>query len=465
MNRILPGAAAALFAALAPAAAQEGVAATSLTEAQRRTVDRLIDAGLEDDRAYGILKSLTTEIGPRLGGSEQEARARDWAVEKLKSLGFQNVRIEPFDMPYWSRVEERAAIVSPYPQPLAVTALGGSIATPEGGAVGEVVRFGSLAALLAAPADGFAGKIIFVYEPMARTQDGSSYGAAVAKRSQAGVEAGKRGAAAAIIRSVGTDSRRNPHTGVGVRGGGPSAVPIAALSNPDADQLARALEASGEPVVVRLDIAVKTKETAQSGNVVGEIPGRTDELIVVGGHLDSWDLGTGAIDDGAGVAITTAAAKLVDELPGKPQRTIRVVLWGAEEVGLFGARAYAERHADELDKHVIASESDFGAGVVYRFDTRFGEANAAKAKPMAEALARLSIIPGGNEGGGGPDVGPLMRAGVPVARLYQNGWDYFDLHHTPDDTLDKVDPDALKQNVAAWAAFIYMASEMEGDFR
>jgi len=446
-----------------PALAQEE-AQPALTEAQAKTADRLIDAGLEDDLAWDILESLTTEVGPRLGGSPAEARARDWGVAKLKALGFKNVRIETYEMPYWARVSESAEIISPFPQPLAVTALGRSKATPEGGVAGEVVRFPTLLALQAAPETGLEGKIVFVDEPMARTQDGSGYGTAVAKRSQAAVEAGKRGAIASLIRSAGTDSHRNPHTGGGLSGPGETAVPAAALSNPDADQLARALERAKGPVTVKLNLQVETAESVTSGNVVGEIPGQTDEIIVIGGHLDSWDLGTGAIDDASGIAITTAAAKLVGDLRGKPKRTLRVVMWGAEEVGIYGGKAYAEAHKDEIDKHVLAAESDFGAGVVYRFDTRFSEEERPKAKVFEGALRRLAVTPGNNMAFGGADVGGVRDLGVPVVSLRQDGTDYFDLHHTPDDTLDKVDLGDLRQNVAAWAAFLYIASELDGDF-
>ncbi len=438
----------------------------SLTAGQARTVDRLIDNGLEDDVAYDVLRSLTTEIGPRMGGSDNEVRARDWGVAKLKKLGFKNVRIETFEMPYWARVSESAEILSPFPQALTITALGQSPSTPEGGVTAEVVRFATLLDLQAAPMGSLEGKIAFVDGDMARTQDGSGYGLAVQKRSQAAVAAGERGAMAALIRSVGTDSHRMPHTGSSVRGGatlGP--IPSAALSAPDADQLARALDIADGSVTIKLDIQVEWRETTTSGNVIGEIPGASDEIIVIGGHLDSWDLGTGAVDDGAGVAITTAAAKLVGDLRGKPKRTIRVVMWGAEEVGLHGARAYAEQHADEIERHVLASESDFGAGPIYQLDTLFGDAALPKATPMANALRRLSIAPGNNNAFGGPDVLPIKALGVPVVTLRQSGWDYFDLHHTADDTLDKVDIDDLRQNVAAWAAMIYMASEMDGDFR
>jgi len=456
-----------LFAigSITAASGQDNVVA--LTKSQRAVADTLIDDAMAGDGAYKILESLTTEIGPRLAGSDAEARARDWGVAKLKSLGFKNVRVEDFEIAYWEREIEEAWIASPFAQKLTLTALGNSVSTPEGGITAEVVRFETLLDLQAAPMTGFEDNIIFVDERMTRTQDGSGYGWAVAKRSGAAVEAGKRNALAAVIRSVGTDhDRRNPHTGNMRYQDGVKQVPAAALSNPDADQLSRAIKiADKKPVTMRLNISTATKDKVTSGNVIGEIPGESDELIVVGGHLDSWDLGTGAIDDGAGVAITMEAARLVGELRGKPKRTIRVILWGAEEVGLLGARAYAEAHKDELDKHIVAAESDFGAGRIWQLQTAFGEKSLAKAGPMQTVLRRIGVGPGGNQARGGPDVTPLKAAGVPVFTLQQNGWDYFDLHHTPDDTLDKVDPDDLAQNVAAYAAMIYLASEMEGDFR
>jgi hypothetical protein len=452
-------------AALAAFAAASAAEAPALTPAQAREVDRLIDRALTDQTAYRLVEGLTTEIGPRLGGTEAEARARDWAAARLRLLGFKNVRIETFNMPAWSRASESVEIVAPFPQRLAATALGNSVSTPAGGLTAEVARFSSLEALKAAPMRGLEGKIVFVDEGMTRTQDGSGYSVAVARRSGAAVEAGKRGAAAAIIRSVGTDSRRNPHAGNMNYEAGGAKIPIAAIANPDADQLARAIARARGPVTVKLDIKTAVDPSATSGNVIAEIPGRTDEIILVGGHLDSWDLGTGAVDDGAGIAIAAAAAKLVGDLPGKPRRTIRVVFFGAEEVGLHGARHYAKAHAAELDRHVLASESDFGAGRVWRFQSGFGASETAKAQIFTAALKRLGVGPGDNSASGGADIGELKKAGVPVFTLSQDGRDYFDLHHTPDDTLDKIDPDDLAQNVAAWAATIYIASELPGDFR
>ena len=200
---------------------------------------------------------------------------------------------------------------------------------------------------------------------------------------------------------------------------------------------------------------------------VGEVVGRErpDEIIVIGGHLDSWDQGTGAIDDGAGVAITTAAAKLIRDLPRRPRRTIRVVLFGAEETGIHGGIAYARQHAGVMGKHVVAAESDFGAREVYRMRSRFGEGAVPYARAMQRALSPLRIIAGDNLAGGGPDLGPMRMVGVPMVELSQNGWDYFDYHHTPDDTLDKIDRAELRQNVAAYATFAYLSAEMDWDFR
>jgi hypothetical protein len=447
-----------LCLAAAPASAE-------LTPRQRADVALLIERAMEDERAYDIVASLTTEVGPRLGGTDAEARARVWGEAKLKAMGFKNVRTETFDMPVWTRGPESAAIVWPFPQPLHLTALGNSVSTAQGGVEADVVRFPSLIALQQAPMTGLEGKIVFVDEPMTRTQDGSGYGVAVAKRSGAANEASKRGAAAAIIRSVGTDSHRFPHTGNMNYAEGVTPIPAAALSNPDADLLADAITRAKRPVRLKLDLQTQRIEKAQSGNVIGEIPGRSDELIVIGGHLDSWDLGTGAVDDASGIAITAAAAKLVDELKGQPGRTIRVVMWGAEEVGIRGGRAYAEKHKEDLTRHVLAAESDFGAGRVWQLRTRFGAGREANAKDLAEALRPLGVGPGNNEAFGGADVGALRAAGVPVLDLVQDGSDYFDLHHTANDTLDKIDPEALKQNVAAWAVMLYLAGEFEGGFR
>ncbi|MDG1475227.1 MAG: M20/M25/M40 family metallo-hydrolase [Porticoccaceae bacterium] len=435
----------------------------TLDETTKNEAKQLIKQGLQSDVGYRVIESLTTEVGQRLAGSEAEARARDWGVVKLKALGFKNVRVEPFQVMYWKRNAESAEILMPYPQKLVITALGGSIATAADGVTGTIVKFPTLQALKDAPMNGLEGKIVFVDEYMTRTQDGSGYGAAVQKRSGAANEAGKRGAVAALIRSVGTDHHRFPHTGQMSYQEGVTKVPVAALSPPDADQLKRAL-LRGE-VTVKLVLDVESLGYHESGNVIGEIPGISDEIVLIGGHLDSWDLGTGAVDDGAGIGITVGAAKVILDRKKIPKRTIRVVMFGAEEVGLVGAKAYAKKYKNDLEKHIVGAESDFGAGKIWRFETNFGQSKLYKAKEFQTILEPLGIALGANQASGGPDMGPMRMLGMPVVTLKQNGWDYFDLHHTPDDTFDKIKPEDIAQNVAAYAAFVWMAANMDGNFK
>lgn len=421
---------------------------------------------LDSRLSYEIVDSLTTEVGPRMAGTPGDAAAVAWAEAKLAALGFDRVWTEPVTIPAWERGQAHAHTTSPFPQPLHVTALGNSVPTPSGGLQAEVAFFASLEALREAPPDSLAGKVAYVGQRMWKTQDGSSYGAVVPMRSRAAAEAAKRGAVGVLIRSVGTDSRRFPHTGVMSYAEGVPRIPVAALSNPDADQLER-LSRYGRPVKVHLDLTPRMGPETQTRNVIAEIRGREkpEEIVLVGAHLDSWDLGTGAVDDGAGVGVVTAAARLIRDLPRRPRRTIRVVLFAAEEIGLLGAKAYAAAHADELPRHMLATEADFGAGRVWRFETRFGPESLPVADRFMGALMPLNIARGGNEAHGGPDIGPLRAAGVPVITLTQDGTDYFDLHHTADDTLDKVDPAALAQVTAAYAVAAFLAAEMEGDLR
>ncbi|MFN3388884.1 MAG: M28 family peptidase [Allosphingosinicella sp.] len=412
----------------------------------------LRDAALRDEIAWDIVEGLTTEIGPRLAGTDSEARARAWAVAKLKSLGFSNVRIETYDMPVWVRGEERAEIVSPFPQPLVVTALGNSGATPAKGITAEVVGFDSVADLEAAPAEAVRGKIVFVSHAMAATQDGSHYGPFGAARRVGPSIASRKGAVGIVIRSIGTDYHRNPHTGVQSWAKDVKPIPAGALSLPDAEQLQRIL-GRGKPVRMKLTLTPRDIGTRQSGNVVGEVPGSDPGagIVLIGGHLDSWDLGTGAFDNAAGVGITTAAAKRIMDA-GQPRRTIRVVLFGAEEVGIFGSEAYRAAHKDE--NVVFVSESDFGADRVWQMNATLAEANKPLADRVAALLAPLGISRGTGRAGAGADLGSWARAGVAAIDLRQDGTRYFDYHHTPDDTLDKVDPEQLRQNVAAWTAML-----------
>ncbi len=412
----------------------------------------LRDQALQDDLAWNLMEGLTTEIGPRLAGTEAEARARDWAVARLTALGFSNVRIETFDLPVWERGEERGEIIAPFPQPLVLATLGNSAATPRGGLEAQVVRFASLADLEAAPDAIVQGRIVFIDHDMSRTQDGSSYGQYGQARFRGPAVASAKGAVGAVIRSIGTDSHRNPHVGGTNWPEGVRPIPAAALANPDADQLAR-IFTRGQPVRLRLTLTPRTRR-GQSGNVVAEVPGSDPSagVILIGGHLDSWDLATGAFDNAGGVAITTAAAHRIMQ-SGQPRRTIRLVLFGAEETGVHGGRAYFERHNAGSDV-VLVAESDFGPDRVWRAQFNFAPANAALADRVAALLAPLGVVRGRQPAGGGADLGPWARAGFAAIDLNPDGTRYFDFHHTPDDTLEKVDPAQLRQSVAAWTAML-----------
>ncbi|KTW03315.1 M20/M25/M40 family metallo-hydrolase [Sphingomonas sanguinis] len=445
-----------ILAALTASALTSPVLAQRTAPPMPATVDpqvtQLRDAALKDDTAWDIIEGLTTEVGQRLAGTEAEARARTWAVAKLTALGFKNVRVEPYRMPVWERGAETAEIIAPFPQKLTLAALGNSGATPATGLTGEVVVFANMAAFQAAPDNAIKGRIVYIGNAMPRTQDGSGYGAYGTARFVGPALASQRGAAAIIIRSIGTDHHRFPHTGTTDFPAGVKPIPAAALSVPDAEQLER-IAARGAPIRMKLVLTPRQVGMRESGNVIAEVPGSDPSagIVLVGGHLDSWDLGTGAIDDASGIAITAAAAKRIMDA-GQPRRTIRVVWFGAEEVGGLGGAAYAKAHAGE--RHATASESDFGADRVWRFEVNLPPAAKPVADRLQTALAPLGITRGSGLGGDGTDIGPTLKLGTAAIDLNQSGWDYFDTHHTPDDVIDRIDPAALRQNVAAWTAML-----------
>jgi len=425
----------------------------------------LVADALKDDWGYAFLEGLTTEIGQRLAGTEAEARAAEWAAAKLKSAGFDEVHIESFPMTAWVRGVESGQIVAPAPQHLVLTALGGSVATPEAGIEAEIVLFRSYAVLAAAPPGSLAGKIAVVTQRMLRLEDGAGYGAANPIRRAGPSEAAKRGAVAYLHRSLGTTNHRVAHTGALNYTDEAPRIPAAALANPDADQLER-LAARG-PVKLRFTLTPTTIEGARSFTVVADIKGRErpDEVVLIGAHLDSWDLGTGAIDDGAGCAIVAAAGKLIAALPQRPRRTLRVVLFGAEEMNYSGP-AYASAHADDVPKIVVANESDFGARPIRIVEVPQGAAASDFSRALIDVVTPLGVILGRNTArDAGDDVRPLARAGVPVLALRRSAPDYFDIHHTADDTLDKIVAAELAQNIAVWAAFAYLAADSAVDFR
>jgi carboxypeptidase Q len=417
----------------------------------------LRDNALANDRyAWDIVEGLTTEVGQRLAATEAEARARDWAVRRLKAMGFANVHVEPFDMPVWTRGAESAEIVSPFPQKLIVAALGYSASTGPAGVTGEIAYFDSVDALRLAPDGAVKGKIVFIDHHMMPAQDGSGYGQFGAPRRQGPTIASLKGALAIVVRSIGTDHHRNPHTGVQYFTDGAKPIPAGALTVPDSEQLVRILK-RGQPVIMHLTLVSQRTEGGHSGNVIAEVPGRDPKapILLVGGHLDSWDLATGAIDDGTGVAITAAAAKHIMDA-GRPLRTIRVVWFGAEEPGGLGGAAYAKSHAG--DRYAIAGESDFGADRVWRFSSLLAKTDPAAYAQLAASLAPLGITAKDKGESDGTDIEATIAAGAPWVSLNQDGTRYFDWHHTPDDTLDKIDPEQLRQNVAAWTAMLAILS-------
>ncbi|GGE19602.1 aminopeptidase [Polymorphobacter glacialis] len=439
------------------------ITATPVLAADRLTqAATLRDTALARSEAFPLLEDLTTRVGPRLAGTPAEQRGRDWAIAAMKAAGLVNIKTEPFPLPVWERGVESAEIVGSHPQKLAIAALGYSGATPPQGITAPIAYFASYQALQDAAPGSIAGKIAFIDHRMAVTQDGSSYGSNGAVRRSGPALAQSKGAVAVLIRSVGTDSHRNPHTGGTVAAPGVAAIPSAALSLPDAEQLARLVKLG--PVSVKFISTPRFDPNGQSANVSGEIPGTSGEVIVIGGHLDSWDLGTGTIDDGAGMAITLTAAKTIKAARLKPRRTIRVVFWGAEEFGLWGGRAYAEAH--KAENIVLAAESDFGADRVWRIASNVADTGLPLIAEIGTVLAPLGIAPASdNKSGGGPDVGPMRPNGVGILDLEQDGTRYFDLHHTPDDTLDKVDRAQLDQNVAAWTAAIWLAASDDRPLR
>ncbi len=421
--------------------------------------DKALDTG-----AYALLEDLTTTVGQRLAATPAEQHGRDWAVKAMKAAGLVNIKVEPFPMPVWERGIETAEVVGSQPQKLTIAALGYSGATPAAGITAPVVYFADYAALEAAAPRSLAGKIAFIDHRMMRAQDGSSYGTNGVVRRAGPALAASKGAVATLIRSIGTDNHRNPHTGSTVWQDRKALTAAAALSVPDAEQLAR-LVAKG-PVTLKLVITPTFNPDGQSANVSGEIPGSgaRREVIVIGGHLDSWDLATGTIDDGAGMAITLSAAKAIKDAGLKPRRTIRVVFWGAEEAGIWGGRAYAEAH--KAENIVLAAESDFGADRVWRVSSKVAETGLPLIAEINRTLAPLGVAPTRDNGaGGGADVAPLGALGAGILELEQDGTRYFDLHHTPDDTFDKVDKAQLDQNVAAWAAAVWLAASDDRPLR
>ncbi|MDQ0010912.1 Zn-dependent M28 family amino/carboxypeptidase [Luteibacter jiangsuensis] len=441
--------------------------ATTISGQAVAAATALRDRAMNDNTGYEFVSGLTTEVGARVAGSAADARAVAWTVAKFKAMGFDKVYTEKVSYPLWQRRSEHAEIVAPFPQPLLLTALGYSAGTPQGGLTAEVVGFDDLDAFKKADPATVKGKIVYVSTHMQQQKDGHDYRMGSATRTGGPVLAAKMGAAAFLLRSAGTDPHsRTPHTGVTGFQDPKEAIPAAALSLPDADQLERVLK-EGKPVTLKLDLDVGFAGTYEGANVIAEVTGRKhpDQVVAIGGHLDSWDLGTGAIDDGAGVAIAAAAAKLIKDMPQRPDRTIRVIAFANEEMGLWGGRAYAEAHAKEVSKFQLGTESDFGAGRIWRMTASVKPEARGAIEQIAKVIEPIGVAYDASKpGGGGSDLSQMHAKGMAALSLTQDGTDYFDYHHNANDTLDKIDPKALAQNVAVYAAFAYMAAQANGDF-
>lgn len=439
-----------------------GAAGPGFSAADLAQAERLRTAALTDGTAWQLLQSLCNDVGARPAGSAADAKAMAWAQAAMRRLDLQQVRAEGFAMRAWQRGPASARLLGPVPQDLVMAALGNSVAAAPEGIEADIAWYTSLAALQADTSDRAKNRIVFIDQKMERARDGRGYGPAVGARINGAVEAARRGALALGIRSIGTDRERIAHTGAMQYQIGVPRIPAFAISVPDADALA-ALQAQGQTLRLRLQLQAQSNVDAQSHNVIAEVPGSVlaHEIVLISAHLDSWDLGVGAQDDGAGVAIVTAAAALLQRRGLKPRRTVRVVLFGNEENGFDGARHYGDRHGSE--PHQWVGESDFGAGRVWQMNSRVSPAALPLVQQMAGVLAPLGVAwpaEGANTGSPGPDAGVLMRRFKwPAVQLSQDGTHYFDVHHTVHDTLDRVNPATLPQNVACWAVTTWLAAQ------
>jgi carboxypeptidase Q len=421
----------------------------------RAAAARIIGAALTSDRAYSRLAHLTDHIGHRLSGSKNLERAIEWAVAEMKRDGLDNVRKEKVMVPHWVRGDESLEMLTPLAQKLSMLGLGNSIGTPAEGITAETItvrNFDELDRI----GEGVRGKIVVYNAPF------TTYGATVRYRLQGASRAARYGAVAALVRSITPVSLQTPHTGGMQYDPAQPRIPVAAITI-EAAELFQRLHDRGDRATVRLKMEAKFLADAESANVIAELKGteRPDEIVLISGHYDSWDVGQGAHDDGGGCIVAWEAARLLKELGLRPRRTIRVVLYTNEENGLRGGNAYRDAHREELSKHVLAIESDSG---IYKPEGLGLAATAPlQVRSNLQEIAKLLSGIGANRiaaSGGGADIGPIMREGVPGASLDVEGSRYFDIHHTPADTLDKINPQDLKLCVATMAVMAYVVADM-----
>ncbi len=444
------------LALLLIAGAARAADSPNLADRYRPVADKLIDAALADNEGYQRLTYLCYRIGGRLSGSPALEKAIAWSVEQMNAAGLSNVKVITAKVPHWVRGAESARMITPLDKPLHMLGLGMSIGTPPGGITAEVVAVSGFDELARLGREKIQGKIV-VYNEEYR-----GYGPTRLYRSSGPSRAAAFGAVAALVRSATPLAMQIPHTGEMSYDESQPKIPAAAISPEDAMMLAR-LAASGVPVKVRLEMSAHMEPDTYAGDVIGEIPGKEhpEEVVVMGGHLDSWDVGQGAQDDGASIMACLQAVALIKKLGLQPRRTLRVAFWVNEENGGRGGEAYRQFVGDQIRNHVAAIEMDggaeapvgFGAGV----DRKSLELLLEAAK-LLERVGATQITPGG----GGSDIQPLVRDGVPGFAERTVGTHYFDWHHTEADTLDKVDPGDFRKNMAALAVMGYVLADMPG---
>lgn len=436
------------------AAALASAQAPSWIDAYREPAVRIIHAATSNDFAWQRLAYLTDTFGHRLSGSQSLEDAIDWAAGQMRRDGLENVHREPVDVPYWVRGAESLELLSPREHRLPMLGLGLSVGTPPGGIEADVMVVDGFVDL-ERRAEEARGRIVLFNEPF------RGYGATVAYRVNGASQAAEDGAVAVLVRSVGLDGLRTPHTGMLTYREGVPKIPAAAIAAEDASRLAR-MAARGEHLRVRLVMGAQMRPDAPSANLIAEIRGRErpDEVVVVSGHFDSWDVGTGAIDDGGGSVAAWEVARLLTKLDLRPRRTIRVVLFTNEENGLRGGLDYRDRHRTELPGHVLMIESDAGVFAPLGFGLSANDTGRAQAAAIASLLAPVGatrISPSG----GGADIGPSVAlARIPAMSLEVDGSRYFQIHHTEADTVDKIDPDELARCVAAMTVMAYVVADM-----
>ena len=435
--------------------------AGDLTSRYRETSKRIIDAALADGQGLERLSYLCDRIGNRVSGSPALERAIAWSAAEMKRAGFENVRTIPVTVPHWVRGTESAALLAPVERPLMILGLGNSVGTKPDGVTGEVVSVDSFEALTRLGRAGVAGKIVLFDVPF------TTYGRTVVFRATGPSRAGELGAVAALVRSVTGHSVHSPHTGMTVYSGSGPKIPAAAVTVEDAMAITRLVKSGGK-VTVHLQMQAHMERDAASADVMGEITGseKPQEVVVLGGHIDSWDVGQGAQDDGSGMFASFEAVAILKKLGLRPRRTIRVVFWTNEENGGAGGRAYRDWAGAALRNHVAAIEMDGGTEKLVGFDLAIagpGNAVPPAALSTASQIGRLLEVIGGSAmtpGFGGSDIEPLIEVGIPGFGLRTTGEHYFDWHHTQADTFDKIDPNEFKKNTGALAVLSYVLADM-----